>query len=135
MDLDEHLSCPKCGYDLHGIPAIRCPECGFRYDAAALRSLAADALWIRLAAARELTVRATQAGFLALPSLFDSFGISGGLGLGLIAVAYIGTFGTWATLTDAFDGMSSVPRLMKVFIGVGLGICYLVPFFPIFFLA
>jgi hypothetical protein len=30
------LFCPACAYNLYGIPARRCPECGFRYDRAAL---------------------------------------------------------------------------------------------------
>lgn len=31
--------CPSCGYNLYGIPEVRCPECGFRYDLRAVRSL------------------------------------------------------------------------------------------------
>ncbi|HKQ50569.1 MAG TPA: hypothetical protein VJZ71_21035 [Phycisphaerae bacterium] len=30
------LFCPACAYNLYGIPARRCPECGFRYDRPAL---------------------------------------------------------------------------------------------------
>ncbi len=36
MTLAKHLACLECGYDLHGIPEVRCPECGFHYDAKAL---------------------------------------------------------------------------------------------------
>jgi cation transport ATPase len=82
-----------------------------------------------------LTVRATQAAFLALPSLCGSFGISGGEGLGIILAGYVVTFVTWAAFTDAYGGMSSVPALMKLFIAVGIGIAYLVPFIPNYFLA
>lgn len=33
------IYCPDCGYDLRGIPEGACPECGFRYDRQAVRSL------------------------------------------------------------------------------------------------
>lgn len=35
--LDEALPCPLCGYDLRGLPAGRCPECGHGFDPARLR--------------------------------------------------------------------------------------------------
>jgi hypothetical protein len=28
----EHVSCPLCEYDLHGLVEPRCPECGYRFD-------------------------------------------------------------------------------------------------------
>lgn len=31
-------SCPKCGYDLRGLPEPRCPECGAAVDPSAIRS-------------------------------------------------------------------------------------------------
>ena len=31
------LACPLCGYDLRGLPAGRCPECGHGFDPAELR--------------------------------------------------------------------------------------------------
>src|SRR5215813_4087013 len=34
---EENLSCPLCGYDLRGLSAPRCPECGSRFEWAELR--------------------------------------------------------------------------------------------------
>lgn len=120
MTLEDHLACPKCGYDLHGIPEVRCPECGFRYDAAALRSMAASAEWIRLVAARMLIVRATLAAALTAPAVLNRLGISGLSSFCVIAVAYLAAFLTWAVLTDAYVGLASIPTLLMVLLGVGL---------------
>jgi len=54
------LHCPRCGYDLRGIPEDRCPECGFRYEHAAIRMIVADGEEYRLAAYRRV-VRLTGA--------------------------------------------------------------------------
>lgn len=120
MTLEDHLACPKCGYDLHGIPEVRCPECGFRYDAAALRSMAASAEWIRLVAARMLIVRATWAAALTVPAVLDRLSINGLSSLCVIAIAYLAAFLTWAVLTDAYVGLASIPNLLTVLLGVGL---------------
>ena len=121
MTLEEHLTCPKCGYDLYGIPEVRCPECGFRYDAAALRTMAASAEWTRLATARELTVRATLAVVLALPAVCNAFGILGWAQFGVVAVAYVIAFWTWALLTGAYQGLASIPGLLTLFVAVAVG--------------
>jgi hypothetical protein len=42
----ESLYCPECAYDLRGIPEGRCPECGFGFERAAVRSIA----WLHLKA-------------------------------------------------------------------------------------
>ncbi|UCE59785.1 MAG: hypothetical protein JSU63_20375 [Phycisphaerales bacterium] len=97
--LEEHLACPQCGYDLHGIPEIRCPECGFKYDAAALRSMAVSAEWTRLAAARELIVRAAMAAALTLPAACDRVGISSLGHLYVLALVYGAVFLVWMVLT------------------------------------
>jgi hypothetical protein len=34
---DEHLACPLCDYDLHGLVDPRCPECGYAFTWAELR--------------------------------------------------------------------------------------------------
>ena len=52
--LDEPLPCPLCGYDLRGLPAGRCPECGHGFDPEALRA-EIDALRRRREAAGWLT--------------------------------------------------------------------------------
>ena len=41
-DLDAALPCPLCGYDLRGLPAGRCPECGHGFDPDALRRARLD---------------------------------------------------------------------------------------------
>ncbi len=40
--LDEGLRCPRCGYNLTGLTATRCPECGVAFDWAAVRAAAAN---------------------------------------------------------------------------------------------
>ena len=41
-DLGDALPCPLCGYDLRGLPAGRCPECGHGFDPDALRRARLD---------------------------------------------------------------------------------------------
>lgn len=123
--LDEHLACPQCGYDLHGIPESRCPECGFGYDAAALQSMANTAGIVRLEVARRVIVRATIAGGLALPSVCDRLGVSGWFQFWVLAVAYIVAFSTWLILTDAYRGLISVPNLLTLFVAHAVAIYYL----------
>ena len=36
---DDSLNCPLCDYDLRGLPANRCPECGYAFDPEELRLL------------------------------------------------------------------------------------------------
>ena len=36
-DVDTALPCPLCGYDLRGLPAGRCPECGHAFEPKELR--------------------------------------------------------------------------------------------------
>lgn len=115
--LNEHLSCPKCEYDLFGIPEVRCPECGFRYDRSALISMAVSAEWTRWAAAREIIVKATIAGAVVIPIVCNRLGI-GALGLWLISsVACVAAFITWLILTDAYRGWGTIPNLMLLHIG------------------
>jgi hypothetical protein len=50
---DARFFCPKCSYDLFGLPENRCPECGTPFDPATLahrfpRPMALDALLARL---------------------------------------------------------------------------------------
>lgn len=37
-DIEDHLHCPKCDYDLSGLHEPRCPECGFEFNLDELRS-------------------------------------------------------------------------------------------------
>ncbi|HNQ24134.1 MAG TPA: hypothetical protein PKK06_13690 [Phycisphaerae bacterium] len=59
------LFCPRCGYDLRGIPARRCPECGFGYDRAGLRQLAYE----RTGELRDILRRVLRVSILALALL------------------------------------------------------------------
>lgn len=47
MSLSTELYCPRCGYDVTGLPQPRCPECGCRFDPALLefRRAASYRLW------------------------------------------------------------------------------------------
>lgn len=62
------ILCPRCGYDLRGLPlTYQCPECAFEYDPAAIT--------IRLKGAR--------------PRMFDFYailGVAGGMGIVLMVV-------------------------------------------------
>jgi ribosomal protein L37E len=126
--LEEHLACPRCGYDLHGIPEVRCPECGFRYDAAALRSMAASAEWTRLAAARDVIMRATIAGALAVPAACDALGLAAWAQFLVILVAYVAAFLTWVVFTDAYRGLVSIPNLLTLFLALAVAIWLAVRF-------
>jgi hypothetical protein len=118
--LKEHLACPQCGYDLHGIVEVRCPECGFRYDAAALRSTAASAAWIRVISAKSVTVCAAIAFALAGPVICVRLGASGWIQLCAIAIAYLVAFATWLAHSEAYRGPASTPVLIVIFASGGL---------------
>jgi ribosomal protein L37E len=96
---EQHLSCPKCGYDLYGLPAIRCPECGFRYDTAALRALAVETDWIRLAVAQDVTKWAASAAFLSLPGAMAQLGLDLVARLVILIVVSTLAFFAWAWVT------------------------------------
>ncbi len=131
MMLEEHLACPKCGYDLHGIPEVRCPECGFRYDAAALRSMAVSAAWLRLVTARDLIVQAAIAAALVVPAACDRLGVAGWADVGVSAGAYVGAFLAWMLFTDAYRGLASVPHLVALFAAAAVGFAFVVASLPV----
>ena len=118
---EHHLVCPKCGYDLHGIPEVRCPECGFRYDHEALKSLADSTYWVRLAAAREVIVRAAIAAALMIPIAAESIGAAGFTLLVTAAAAYLAAFAVSILATDAYKGPESLVGLLALFVGLGVG--------------
>ena len=128
LPLARHLACPECGYDLHGIPDVRCPECGFHYDAKALLAMATYAELSRLAAARIVIARAMVAAALAVPAGCLSVGFRGWGTVFLLAVCFLGAFGTWAAYTNRYDGLESIPGLSipccgtVVFYSLGLSI-------------
>ena len=117
---EEHLFCPKCGYDLHGIPEVRCPECGFRYDHEALKSLADSTYWARLAAARVVIVRAAIVAALIIPIAAEKAGASGFILLVVAAAAYLTAFTVSIIATDAYKGPESLVGLLAIFVGLGV---------------
>lgn len=117
MTLAKHLACLECGYDLHGIPEVRCPECGFHYDAKALVWVATFDEAARLAAARILIARATMAAALTLPGGCLGVGFGGWGTAFLLSVCVLGAFITWAAYTDHYDGIESIPFLSIIFSG------------------
>ncbi|MBI4717095.1 MAG: hypothetical protein HY763_04765 [Planctomycetes bacterium] len=130
MTLDEHLTCPRCGYDLYGIPALRCPECGFYYDAEALRSLTWGTVWTHYFAARQVTLRAVLAAAFAVPSLCGALGLVG-LGQGfVIAACYSLAFIAWRVFSDAPNHAADIPSILNLFVGFGLVVALVVLISP-----
>lgn len=120
---DQHLSCPKCGYDLYGIPETRCPECGFGFDFAALRDLGASVLWQRHVVAQVVIERALMSVALVAYTVLGNLGITGRHRVYIVAVAYVSAFATWAVLSD-FLGSSrnAVLSLPVLFVGGGFAL-------------
>ena len=131
MVLAEHLTCPNCGYDLYAIPEVRCPECGFRYDAGALRSIVASEDWIRFTAARCIIVRTALAAALAFPAACERIGVSGWAQFWLVAVAYVATFLTWVVVSDSYGGLVSVPNLLRLFVVLVFSLRFILGFLPL----
>ena len=111
----EHPACPHCGYDLHGIPEIRCPECGFGFDKAALRDLAEMAEYCRLAAARTVVVRTALALVLGMPFLCRVGGLHGSALLALLGITYLAAFVVWVWCQDV--GPHALPYLPVWLVG------------------
>jgi len=120
MILTKHLACPQCGYDLHGIPDVRCPECGFHYDAKALVWVATFDEAARLAAARTLIARATVVAALTVPVGCPGVGFYGRVTIGLLMACFLGAFITWVVYTDHYDGINSIPLLSLIFSGAAI---------------
>lgn len=116
--LKDHLACPKCGYDLHGIPEHRCPECGFGYDAAAVRSMAKAFERARVAVAQVVINKVAIALALTTPAFSDRIGIGGLAKFVLMASAYVGAFLTWVILTGAYAGPSTFRSLLTGFVAI-----------------
>ncbi len=104
---------------------MRCPECGFRYDWAALRSLGASTAWMRLAVARKVVIKATIAGALVLPVVCDRCNVHGWAQFGVLALAYMSAFLAWVFLSDAYRGLGSFPTLLVLFLAVAVAMRYL----------
>ncbi len=131
MVLEEHLTCPKCGYDLHGIPDVRCPECGFGYDADALRSIVAAEDWLRFTAARCVVLRAVLAAALAFPAVCDRIGVSGWTRFWLVAVACVAAAVTWIVVSEAYGSLVSVPNLFRLLVFFVLAIYLILRALPL----
>jgi hypothetical protein len=99
---------------------VRCPECGFHYDAKALVWVATFDEAARLSAARILIVRATAAAALAAPSGCLSTGFGGWSTLFLLTACFLGAFVAWAVYADHYDGIESIPLLFIIFCGAAL---------------
>lgn len=105
------VHCPRCGYELRGLPHPRCPECGTPFDRAALLaieylgapvSLLMEGVWrgataCVLSVMAVLTVWAAIAGFMTLGGVVEPPGESFVLrlfaavavGYGLLTVAHL----------------------------------------------
>lgn len=64
---DDALNCPLCGYDLRGLPANRCPECGHAFDPDELRRATAEQSgWFFEHARRRLPIAFLKTATLSL---------------------------------------------------------------------
>ena len=124
MTLAKHLACLECGYDLHGIPEVRCPECGFHYDAKALVWVATFDEAARLAAGRTLIARATVAAALAVPIGCFSVGFGGWVTAFLLMACFLSAFITWVAYSDQYDGIKSIHLLCIIFSGAAVFYCF-----------
>ncbi len=96
---------------------MRCPECGFHYDAPALRQLAYGIDWLRLAIARALAAEATIALVLATCFIvIHRLGVTLS-SLGLILMLYAAGFVVWARLDGPFSGVAALPALVTTAAG------------------
>ena len=123
--LDDHLACPRCGYDLYGIPPDRCPECGYRYDAAGLAATVTSAECERHRATQVILVRSGLASALAMPSMCEFLGITGLALLCVVALAYAAAFWMWVVYIDVYRGIGTLPGLLSLFVIIGLAVRWL----------
>lgn len=104
IEQNEHLACPKCGYDLFGIPAVRCPECGFRYDALAVKAMLSNLQWARLGLADEIVACANIGWVIALMEILDHARLAAYLWVFVVTLvaAYLIIFLSWGLSTDFY---------------------------------
>ena len=119
----EHPTCPKCGYDLYDIPEVRCPECGFGFDRAALRDIQSTVEWQRLAVAQAISVRASLATASGLPLLLVRLDVYPITRLLLSALVFSVAVYYAAKQSGQVSSLASVPGLLQAVVGV---FCFLV---------
>lgn len=115
--------CPSCGYNLHGIPELRCPECGFGFDRPAVEATARSEFYRDFWTCRAVIVRSVFAAALALPAVLDllrcpsdvlPFVAGAGLGFACFVRQRFGQDGA----ADLLDWLAGV-RMSVVFALVG----------------
>lgn len=125
------MTCPECGYDLFGIPDVRCPECGFRYDATALRSIATTVERVRWVGARSVIVRSVMGGALALPAACNAVGIYGLWQGALALIACLAALAAWVLHTDNRRTVAAIPNLLIWYCPGAIIVGILLPAFPL----
>lgn len=119
--------CPRCGYDIHGLPKNRCPECGtvFQWIDVSRRT---HTLWCRILRLQRANLDA-RAGiwfaggafvgvvlvhglhWLGLPYFFLALADIIALALALISLVLgVGTFGAWRIPAHALVHVAEKPN-------------------------
>lgn len=109
------LTCPRCAYDLRGIPALRCPECGFGYDQAAIPRIAGDYARVERIYWRRA---AGLAGLIGAACLVRKL-------LPGIATWAAGSTGFAAVLTFVYQWQRGQPLNSALLLGLGAGLACL----------
>ena len=119
------VCCPECGYDLRGIPERRCPECGFGYDHAGIRSLARQRNYERDLAHRRTIASAAFAAALTASPIIEGWNLPWVVQLAVIAGALFAAFVVRRACADPvppglFDSPWYAGWLTASFIAAGL---------------
>ncbi len=127
----EEMYCPRCGYNVRGIPEDRCPECGFGFQRAAIRSLAIANFDCRLTNYQRTVLYAAislACSVVGAASLLDVHYFALLLRIGGGALG----FAVFHSLTS--DG-SIFPSIWRILVGVAMILVVVVVgfFFPVAF--
>ncbi|RJP30489.1 MAG: hypothetical protein C4547_16700 [Phycisphaerales bacterium] len=110
----QHLNCPRCGYDLFGIPESRCPECGLGFDRRSLVHLARGGRSVRATPAMDVfrwTLMALGANGFCVVARSPWGPIDSTGGWLLAAGAWTAAWVLFRTLRDPLERAPDAPRL------------------------
>lgn len=130
MESAVHYFCPMCGYDLHGIPEHRCPECGYGYDRTAIVILSQQHATNAVRVLYRLLPTAVAGGACVLTAMLGHLPLSGTLRAALAVCLLVGAAWYWIRCDLAppriFD------RTLWILLLLACGLCLVVPLFTTF---